>query len=131
MTALGAHQAQAQLGKIRERLSDEDEYPMVRAAAAQAVAALCDRSAVSLLTSYALKLGDPMAEPGDHMIGAAALLALGDLRPSDLETRLGPLRAARAPAQARQAVRAVLQRPGTCGGAVAPKIPVKSRVPAS
>ena len=117
VSALGAHHATAQLEKIRERLADEDEYPMVRAAAAQALAALCDRQSVDALTGYAQKLVDPMADPGAHMIGAAALLALGELRPADLEARLKPLRGKGAPAQARQAADAVLQRSGgVCGG---------------
>ncbi len=132
VSALGAHHVRAQLDKIRERLSDEDEYPMVRAAAAQAVAALCDQKSLSTLTDYAAKLADPMAEPGDHMIGAAALLALGDLHPPDLESRLKPLRAKSAPAQARQAADAVLHRPGGACGAPAPaKAPKKLRLPAS
>ena len=129
--ALGAHHVLAQLEKIRERLADEDEYPMVRAAAAQALAALCDSKSVSTLTAYAQKLADPMAEPAAHLLGAAALLALGELRPLDLEARLKPLRAKGAPAQTRQAAEAVLRRRGACGSAVAPKIPVKSRIPAS
>lgn len=138
VTALGAHHATAQLEKIRERLADEEEYPMVRAAAAGAVAALCDLKSVAALTGYAQKLADPMAEPGEHMIGAAALLALGDLRPPDLEARLKPLRAKGAPAQAKQAADAVLQRSGgTCGQPMSPKsapphqTPKKPRIPAS
>ena len=132
VSALGAHHARAQLEKIRERLTDEDEYPMVRAAAAQAVAALCDQQSLSTLTGYVQKLADPMAEPGDHMIGAASLLALGDLRPPDLEARLKPLRAKGAPAQTGQAADAVLHRPGGACGAPAPaKAPQKARVPAS
>jgi HEAT repeat protein len=131
LTALGAHQVAVQLPKIRERLADEDEYPMVRAAAAQAVAALCDSKSLPALTSYAQKLADPLAEPGQHLLGAAALLALGDLRPSDLEARLKPLRAKGAPAQTRQAAEAVLHRPGGACRTTAPKIPVKSRIPAS
>lgn len=131
ITALGAQKAVGQLDKIRERLSDEDEYPMVRAAAAQAVAALCDRQSLDLLTEYAHKLSDPMADPGAHSVGAAALLALGDLRPPDLLARLQPLLAKNAPAQARQAAEAVLHRPpGSCakGGQKAAPRP---RVPAS
>lgn len=132
LTALGAHHALAQLDKIRTRLGDEDEYPMVRAAAAQAVAALCDLKSLPALTSYAQKLADPMAEPGAHLLGAAALLALGDLHPADLDARLGPLRSKGAPAQARQAAEAVRLRPGRgCGAVVPVKNPVKSRNPAS
>ncbi len=134
VTALGAHHATAQLAKIHERLADEDEYPMVRAAAAQAVAALCDQKSVDELTGYAQKLADPMADPAVHMIGAAALLALGDLRPKDLEARLAPLRVKGAPAQARQAADAVLQRPGTCsaGARTNPAQPGKiPHIPAS
>jgi len=132
VSALGAHHVASQLSKIRERLADEDEYPMVRAAAAQALAALCDTSSLSALTAYAQKLADPLAEPGDHMIGAAALLALGDLHPADLSARLAPLRAKTAPAQVRQAVEAVLSRPGgACFGAPPKKVPGGPRVRAS
>ncbi|MET0790918.1 MAG: HEAT repeat domain-containing protein [Polyangiaceae bacterium] len=135
VTALGDHHATAQLEKIRERLADEDEYPMVRAAAARAVAALCDLKSVDTLTGYAQKLADPMAEPGQHMIGAAALLALADLRPKDLEARLKPLRSKGAPAQARQAADAVLQRSGgVCGQPAPTKLPQppkKAHIPAS
>jgi HEAT repeat protein len=135
IAALGMHRVRAQLAKIRERLADEDEYPMVRAAAAQSLAALCDLESIATLTGYAQKLADPMAEPGEHMIGAAALLALGDLRPRDLEARLAPLRAKRAPAQARQAADAVLERSGgACGQPAAKKSqqrPKKSHIPAS
>ena len=127
IAALGAHHESAQLGKIRERLSDEDEYPMVRAAAAQALAALCDDKSLDELTNYAQKLADPMADPQTHMVGAASLLALGELRPSDLEARLAPLRAKGAPAQSRQAADAVLQRPG---GACGQRVPAKPASPA-
>lgn len=132
VVALGAQHATAQLEKIRARFLDDEEYPMVRAAAAQALAALCDSKSLADLTRYAHKLGDPMADPGDHMIGAAALLALSELRPADLEKRLAPLRAKGAPSQARQAADAVLQRKGGACGAPAPaKAPSKSRIPAS
>ena len=132
LIALGAHHAEHELPKIRERLNDEDEYPLVRAAAAQAVGELCDTSSLSTLTSYARKLADPMANAQEHMIGAAALLALGDLRPADLEGRLKSLRAKGAPAQTRQAAEAVLHRPGgACGAPVPAKAPAKSHTPAS
>ena len=124
IVALGEHPAGAELDKIRARLSDEDEYPMVRAAAAQALAALCDKSSLDTLTSYAHKLLDPMATAQDHMIGSAALLALGDMHPADLAKRLEPLRAKGAPPQAREAADAMLQRrSSSCGGNAAPKAP--------
>ncbi len=120
--ALGAHQASSELGKIRARLRDEEEYPMVRAAAAQALAALCDTSSLDTLTKYAQKLVDPMANAQEHLVGSAALLALGDMHPADLETRLKPLRAKGAPPQARQAADAVTQRRSSaCGAPVASK----------
>ncbi|HWZ90074.1 MAG TPA: HEAT repeat domain-containing protein, partial [Polyangiaceae bacterium] len=132
LLALGAHHAVAEVTKIRERLVDTEEHPLVRAAAAQALAALCDLSSVATLTNYAVKLADPTADANQHMIGAAALLALSDLRPADLETRLRPLRAKGAPPQARQAADAVLRRRGAaCGKAAPPKTPVKVRLPAS
>jgi hypothetical protein len=121
--ALGEHHVRADLGKIQARLRDEDEYPMVRAAAAQALAALCDTSSLDTLTSYAQKLLDPMATAQDHMIGSAALLALGDMHPADLETRLKPLRAKGAPPQAHQAADAVMQRRSTACGTPAPAKP--------
>ncbi|HTA91770.1 MAG TPA: HEAT repeat domain-containing protein [Polyangiaceae bacterium] len=132
LLALGAHHALAEVPKIRERLADKEEHPLVRAAAAQALAALCDTSSVAALTGYAVKLADPMADANEHMLGAASLLALSDLRPADLEARLQPLRVKGAPVQARQAADAVLRRSGgACGGAAPPKKPGKSRVPAS
>jgi HEAT repeat protein len=130
--ALGAHHAVAELPKIRERLIDADEHPLVRAAAAQALAALCDASSIATLTSYAVKLADPMADANQHMIGAASLLALSDLRPADLAARLQPLRAKGAPPQAKQAADAVLRRAGgACGKALPAKNPAKARAPAS
>ena len=132
IVALGEHHVSSDLGKIQARLRDEEEYPMVRAAAAQALAALCDTSSLDTLTSYAQKLLDPMATAQDHLIGSAALLALGDMHPADLAKRLEPLRAKGAPPQARQAADAVMQRrSGACGQPVAPKPAAKSRVSAS
>jgi hypothetical protein len=132
IVALGEHHVSSDLGKIQARLRDEEEYPMVRAAAAQALAALCDTSSLDALTSYAQKLLDPMATAQDHLIGSAALLALGDMHPADLAKRLEPLRAKGAPPQARQAADAVMQRRSSaCGQPVAPKPAAKSRVPAS
>jgi HEAT repeat protein len=129
--ALGAHGAVAALPKIRERLTDKDEWPLVRAAAAQALAALCDTSSLATLTSYARQLADPMADANAHLVAAASLLALGDLRPSDLKTRLSTLLDPRAPAQARQAANAVLRRRGTCSKGVPATAPAKAGVPAS
>jgi HEAT repeat protein len=129
--ALGAHHAIAQMPKIRERLTDKDESPLVRAAAAQALAALCDASSVPTLTAYAQKLADPLADANDHLLGAAALLALGALRPSDLAARLEPLRKKGAPPQARQAADAVLLRRGACGKSASAKEHRTSGLPAS
>ncbi|HYQ03967.1 MAG TPA: HEAT repeat domain-containing protein [Polyangiaceae bacterium] len=124
IVALGEHHVSADLDKIRKRLLDEEEYPMVRAAAAQALAAFCDVSSLDALTRYAQKLIDPMASPQDHMVGSAALLALGEMHPADLAKRLEPLRAKGAPPQARQAADAVMQRRSTqCGAPSKPKSP--------
>ncbi|HET7539896.1 MAG TPA: HEAT repeat domain-containing protein, partial [Polyangiaceae bacterium] len=120
IVALGEHHASSELGKIRERLLDEKEYPMVRAAAAKALAALCDTSSLDALTGYAHKLTDPMASPQDHVVGSAALLALGEMHPADLAQRLEPLRAKGAPPQAHQAADAVMQRKSNSCGAPAP-----------
>ena len=131
LVALGAHHAVAELSKIRERLADKDEWPMVRAAAAQAIGSLCDSSSLSTLTGYAQKLADPMADANEHLVGAASLLALSDLHPADLQTRLEPLRKKGAPPQAKQAADAVLHRRGACQQSAPPKIPAKTSVPAS
>ncbi len=128
IVALGEHHQSAELGKIRARLLDEEEYPMVRAAAAQALAALCDTSSLDALTKYAHKLVDPMANDQDHIVGSASLLALGDMHPADLAKRLEPLRAKGAPPQAHPAADAVMQRrSSSCGApsAVKPR-PTKS-----
>jgi len=120
--ALGEHHASSDIAKIRERLLNEEEFPMVRAAAAQALASLCDTSSLDALTRYAQKLIDPMASPQDHIVGSAALLALGEMHPADLAKRLEPLRAKGAPPQARQAADAMLQRRSTsCGAPAATK----------
>ena len=131
ISALGAQKASGQLEKIRERLQDEDEYPMVRAAAAQAVGALCDSESLGTLTEYAHKLTDPTADPASHLVGAASLLALRALRPPDLAERLAPLQAKTAPAQARQAANAVLQRPAGACRRGAQKAAPNARGPAS
>ncbi len=125
--ALGTHRARRELPKIRERLADADEWPMVRAASAQALAAMCDAGSLEPLTGYAQKLADPSADAGEHLLGAAALLALGELRPPDLRTRLEPLRRQSAPPQARQAAEAVLLRRGACDRSIPPRQPAKSR----
>jgi HEAT repeat protein len=129
--ALGAHGATAELPKIRERLKDKDEWPMVRAAAAQALAEMCDQSSLAPLTEYAQKLADPLADPNEHLLGAAALLALSDLRPKDLQERLSPLLKKGAPAQARQAADSVLHRPGACSRSTPQRNPAKVGSPAS
>ncbi|MEP7050606.1 MAG: HEAT repeat domain-containing protein [Pseudomonadota bacterium] len=131
LVALGAHRAVTVLPKIRERLTDKDEWPLVRAAAAQAIGSLCDEDSVQTLTSYAHKLADPMADANEHLVGAAALLALSDLHPADLRARLAPLQKKGAPAQAKQAADAVLRRRGTCQKSVPTKIPAKTSVPGS
>ena len=131
--ALGEHHAVVLLPRIRVRFADIEEYPIVRAAAAQALGTLCDQVSADALTQHALVLADPMADANQHVVGAAALLALADLRPLDLQKRLQPLLAKGAPPQAKQAAEAVLQRAqGACGSR---RMPRKSRetrlVPAS
>jgi HEAT repeat protein len=131
LVALGAHHAIAELPKIRERLTDKDEWPLVRAAAAQAIGSLCDNASLQTLTGYAQKLADPMADANEHLVGAAALLALSDLHPADLQARLAALQKKGAPAQAKQAADAVLRRHGTCQKSAPTKIPAKTSVPGS
>lgn len=90
LRALGSRGARASLPAIIERFHDTEEDVTVRAAAARALADLCDASQLDDLTRAAAKLVDrPSLD--DIALGSAAVFALGRLAPPDLEQRLAPL----------------------------------------
>jgi hypothetical protein len=111
---LGRRGARAHRSELREMLQDDEEDPAVRAAAAVAVGQLCDHSALSQLSDYALRLRTFPLTEGELWLGRSALLALSDLRPRDLKQRLQPLLRDEAPAAARRLAREALARPGVC-----------------
>jgi hypothetical protein len=65
----------------------------VRAAAAAALADLCDESQLDALTRAAQSLLADRPAPDDVIVGGAALAALGRIAPADLEGRLAPFAA--------------------------------------
>jgi hypothetical protein len=90
LRGLGARGARSALPEIAARLRDGEEAPVVRAAAASALARMCDASQLDELTRLSRALLAERASPDDVAIGGAALAALGRLAPADLGQRLAP-----------------------------------------
>ncbi|HEV8547775.1 MAG TPA: HEAT repeat domain-containing protein, partial [Polyangiaceae bacterium] len=109
LAALGTRGVRAHADDVLERLDDDEEWPAVRQSAARALGALCHEPALASLTKHAHSLADPMAPTEERGIGYAALGALRDLAPPDLQKRLAPLLDRRAPAGARAAAEAALR----------------------
>jgi HEAT repeat protein len=109
LTALGARGARTYSDAVLERLDDEEEWPAVRQSAARALGALCHEPALGALTKYARTLADPMVPVEERGLGYAALGALRDLAPADMQKRLAPLLDKRAPTGARAAAQAALR----------------------
>lgn len=114
LLALGARHAVQHAEPIRGRLDDQNTPVLVRAAAASALGLMCHRESTDVLTEYAQKLKDPMLDADHRVIGAAALGALGRLKPPDLAQRLAPLRTKSAPHAVRDAADSALKEPGAC-----------------
>jgi hypothetical protein len=115
LSALGKRGARAHGEVVLERLDDEEEWPAVRQSAARALGALCHVEALGSLSKHARSLADPMASADERGIGYAALGALRDLAPTDLEDRLAPVLDKRAPPGARAAAqRALRERSPRC-----------------
>jgi HEAT repeat protein len=112
--ALGQRRATASRQVLRERFSDKDEDPDVRAAAAQALGAVCDARSLEQLTQWAHQLGVREASDEDRRIAAGAIAGLAELRPKDLAGRLAPLLSRSAPPEARRAAERALQGTGSC-----------------
>jgi HEAT repeat protein len=113
LRALGARGARGALPVIAKRLNDEEEAAIVRAAAAEALAAMCDQSQLGELTRAARALLAERPTPDDVTLGAAALSALGRIAPVDLERRLAPFSAANVRPGVEQMV-AAARRSGRC-----------------
>ncbi len=107
--ALGSRGARAHADIVLERLDDAEEWPDVRRMAARALGELCYEPALGTLTQHARRLADPYAASDERGIAFAALGALRDIAPADLQKRLAPLLDRRAPSGARAAASAAVQ----------------------
>jgi HEAT repeat protein len=106
--ALAKRHARSQLPAVRSRAFDEGETIDVRREAIEALGALCDDAAVDDLYDIVRKSG------GQGELGLAAIKALGEIHPKDLEARLQPANL-EGPAAKDAAVRA-LRTPPRCKG---------------
>jgi HEAT repeat protein len=114
--ALGSRGASQHAELLRDVLDDDEVPAEVRREAATALGALCDADAVSLLTSEAKRLADPMLETGARSVASASVRALGRIRPSDLADRLAPLLTKKSPPPARAVAQSVLDEASTGTG---------------
>lgn len=113
LDGLGAHRATAYLGPIRELAGDDEEQADVRARAILALASMCDRSQVDTWTKLARSTPFAMSDR-ERTLGAAAIAALGDIKPQDLRARLAPLLDPKVPRNVRELARAALEAPSKC-----------------
>lgn len=90
-TALGSRHVFAAAEPLRDRLIDKDERVEVRRATAGALAALCDSESVAPLQVLTQRLADPMASLEERSLAEAALAAMVQISPPDLNSRLAPL----------------------------------------
>lgn len=114
LEALAARNVKASLPDIRGVASDGGELLAVRVRALGALGTLCDRDSTDYLVKTALRSKAPRDE-ADRTLGRAALLALGDLRPRDLDKRLAPLLEKGAARDAEALARSALEAQGRCG----------------
>ncbi len=113
LDGLGAHQAKAYAGPVRARAEAQDEMVDVRARAIFALGAMCDKGSLDLLTRLA-QGARSLTSDLDRRLGAAALSALGELHPDDLDTRITLLTAKDAPALVREMAKAALATKSRC-----------------
>jgi hypothetical protein len=114
IVALAHHRAWALRERIRDRLDDKDEEAEVRAAAAQALGAVCDAGSVDRLTELARELGVPGKSEDDQQLALSAVVGLAALQPPDLKDRLAPLLARTAPPYVRAAAEQAFSARSTC-----------------
>jgi HEAT repeat protein len=112
--ALGERHTASAKSKIRDRLTDNDEWPEVRAEAARALGQLCDVDSADVLLAFAKVLADPMASPNAQLIGSGALMSLGRLAQPNLPQQLAPLTNKKAPPTARRAAAIALATRDRC-----------------
>ncbi len=94
--------------QLRRALEKDDDYK-VRAEAARGLGRLCDVSSTETLTDLAHELTRAPAGDGPVTLSLAALSALVDLNPSDLESRVAPLLSDQVPGMLRARVQARLR----------------------
>jgi hypothetical protein len=113
LDGLGAHQARAHIDAIRERQDDDEENVEVRARAILALGVMCDAKSADTWTKLARGARQAL-DDRDRRLGGAAIAALGELKPADLEARIGPIADKDAPLGLREMVKAALSSPGSC-----------------
>ena len=116
LRALGRRGSKAGGDAVHAIADDPREPVPVRIAAIAALGTLCRSESADLLTKLALRAGSQEL-PYDKPLGMAALAALGELKPVDLQERLAPLltRGSRVPELVRAVTRDALTRPSHCG----------------
>jgi hypothetical protein len=113
IVALAGHAAVAHAGPIRSRLELAHEDLDVRVAAAQALGTLCDARAVDVLSRYAVT-GASSPDPDEVSLGLAATLALGQIHPADLASRLQKVHAKGTRPDAQRAADAAIATKPAC-----------------
>lgn len=110
---LAVHRAKNHMLELRQISDREDEVAEVRSRAILALGVLCDASKIDAWTTLSRLAIQGMSEE-ERMIGAAAIAALGDVKPKDLAKRLAPLLDPKAPRNVREAARAAFEAPSIC-----------------
>ncbi len=111
--SLGLQGGHAHLDVVRDVFRDDPD-PHVQAAAAAALAQLCDYSMLEELTESALALAHIGNSERATIVGRASLAALGRLHPKDLKQRLKAFESPDTPVIARTAARLTLSHPEPC-----------------
>jgi HEAT repeat protein len=120
---LGQRGARASAPEIVARLRDTEEAPAVRAAAAMALADLCDATRLDELTRVAGSLLADRPSPDDIVVGGAALVAIGHLAPPDIAQRLAPFERLRGRPVLGQLVEAARSAERQCSASPARRAP--------
>jgi HEAT repeat protein len=110
---LALHRAKNQLPALRQISDSEEEFPEVRSRAILALGVLCDASRIDAWTKLTLLTVQGISD-GERIVGAAAIAALGDVKPKDLAKRLAPLLGPKSPRNVREAARAALEVQSQC-----------------
>lgn len=114
IAALGKYKAVAHHKALVSVLYDDDEASDVRVLAARALGEMCSHDDTDRLTKLARASTSPVQSQLERDVAFAAIEALGDLHPKDLEKRLAPLLAMGPKAQARAAAERALAAKGAC-----------------